>query len=349
MAQNHLFMLEFAVQELVITQANECAPPEYPLNAEFTFRSGVYVSIPEDDFGSVKDESLEDELMCPPKRLSQNNNPNKSGQCCLFALENPVKEDELLMIHVYKKRTERCKFLIGATELKVKEMFDNVMLKYNDANNNQISNGGSKRNSTKSNGSLKRLSAGQNEEEEEEAAPEADIVSGTKSATGTKTPPAPGTAPRPENSPSSEVSPRPTNGHIQDHARSLAEQRNGDNHKHVMPPKRDVPVSEVRKMGMPLYNLEGKGTGSMVVLIRLSCMGRTVCTSIPYPEQPQKMAAKRPVCEEDCRPGGANVCADTCLARRAPCGAGIEEVVCGEGSSRSSSSSSSSNSTKSKY
>ncbi|XP_055847126.1 uncharacterized protein LOC129912755 [Episyrphus balteatus] len=108
MAQNFLYMFEFVVDDLLITRPNMCAPEEYPTCCELTFRSHVFVSICDKEFGGCIDTA------------------RKSGKCCLFSLETPIMRTDRLQLHVFKKRTDQCKFLIGATEIPVHRMFDKV-------------------------------------------------------------------------------------------------------------------------------------------------------------------------------------------------------------------------------
>ncbi|XP_034105900.1 uncharacterized protein LOC117569020 [Drosophila albomicans] len=104
-----IFMLDFVIDDLLITRQNLCAPEEYPTCVEFTFRSSVFVSICDREYGSCVN----------PKQP-------KCCKCCIFALDSPVTDKDRLLIHVYKKRTMRCKFLIGLTELPMKPIFDRV-------------------------------------------------------------------------------------------------------------------------------------------------------------------------------------------------------------------------------
>ncbi|KAH8322672.1 hypothetical protein KR059_002814 [Drosophila kikkawai] len=108
-ARNFLYMLEFVVDDLLITRQNMCAPEEYPTCTEITFRSSVYVNICDREVGTCV-----------------NPNSPKCGKCALFTLESPITNKDKLQVHVYKKRTESCKFLIGLTEVAVKPIFDRV-------------------------------------------------------------------------------------------------------------------------------------------------------------------------------------------------------------------------------
>ncbi|XP_023169981.2 uncharacterized protein LOC111598796 [Drosophila hydei] len=104
-----IYMLEFVIDDLLITRQNLCAPEEYPTCVEITFRSTVFVSICDREYGACVN----------PKAP-------KCCKCCIFALEAPVTDKDRLLIHVYKKKTSRCKFLIGLTELPMKPIFDRV-------------------------------------------------------------------------------------------------------------------------------------------------------------------------------------------------------------------------------
>ncbi|EDW69392.1 uncharacterized protein [Drosophila virilis] len=104
-----IYMLEFVVDDLLITRQNLCAPEEYPTCVEITFRSSVFLNICDREYGTCVN----------PKQP-------KCGKCCIFALESPITDKDRLLIHVYKKRTNRCKFLIGLTELPMKPIFDRV-------------------------------------------------------------------------------------------------------------------------------------------------------------------------------------------------------------------------------
>ncbi|KAM8709618.1 hypothetical protein ACLKA7_016431 [Drosophila subpalustris] len=104
-----IYMFEFVVDDLLITKQNLCAPEEYPTCVEITFRSSVFVSVCDREYGSCVNPCQ-----------------SKCGKCCIFALESPVTDKDRLLIHVYKKRTNRCKFLIGLTELPMKPIFDRV-------------------------------------------------------------------------------------------------------------------------------------------------------------------------------------------------------------------------------
>ncbi|XP_017030932.1 transcriptional cofactor Bfc [Drosophila kikkawai] len=105
---NILWMMEFVVDDLLITRQNKCAPEEYPTCVEITFRSSVYVSVCDREYGSCVNP------------LSP-----KCGKCVVFTLDSPVKEEDKLFIHVYKKRSN-CKYLLGMTEMKAKPIFDRV-------------------------------------------------------------------------------------------------------------------------------------------------------------------------------------------------------------------------------
>ncbi|CAD7002432.1 uncharacterized protein LOC101454626 [Ceratitis capitata] len=119
MAQNFLYMFEFVVDDLLITRPNHCAPEEYPTCCEISFRSSVFVSICDREFGQCVDT-------CAPK----------CGKCCLFSLESPVTDKDRLLIHIYKKKTDKCKFLVGATDIPIKPLFDKVTESFNIENPN---------------------------------------------------------------------------------------------------------------------------------------------------------------------------------------------------------------------
>lgn len=119
MAQNFLYMFEFVVDDLLITRPNHCAPEEYPTCCEISFRSSVFVSICDREFGGCIDTSAP-----------------KCGKCCLFSLESPVADKDRLLIHIYKKKTEKCKFLVGATDIAIKPLFDKVTESFNIENPN---------------------------------------------------------------------------------------------------------------------------------------------------------------------------------------------------------------------
>ncbi|EDV96012.1 GH15443 [Drosophila grimshawi] len=104
-----IYMFEFVIDDLLITKQNLCAPEEYPTCVEITFRSNVFLSICDREFGTCVN----------PKQC-------KCGKCVIFALDSPITDKDRLLIHVYKKKTNRCKFLIGLTELPMKPIFDRV-------------------------------------------------------------------------------------------------------------------------------------------------------------------------------------------------------------------------------
>ncbi|KAH8415622.1 hypothetical protein KR222_006731 [Zaprionus bogoriensis] len=112
-----IYMFEFIVDDLIITHQNYCAPNEYPTAVEFSFRNNVYVNITDKDLGSYLE----------PLR------PMYGKRCC-FVLQSPVTEDDRVLIHVYKKQTNRCKFLVGLTEVSVKSLFDCVNRKFQNEN-----------------------------------------------------------------------------------------------------------------------------------------------------------------------------------------------------------------------
>ena len=119
MAQNFLYLFEFVVDDLFITRPNLCAPEEFPTCCEVSFRNSVFVSICDREFGQCLDP-------CMPK----------CGKCCLFSLESPITDTDKLLIHVYKKKTDKCKFLLGCTDLPIKGLFDKVMENFNIENPN---------------------------------------------------------------------------------------------------------------------------------------------------------------------------------------------------------------------
>lgn len=109
LANSLIYMFEFVIDDLVIVKQNLCAPEEYPTCVELSFRSNVFISICDRQFGS-----------CVHPRQP------KCGKCCIFALDTPIQDKDVLMIHVYKKKTQRCKFLIGTTTMPLKAIFDRV-------------------------------------------------------------------------------------------------------------------------------------------------------------------------------------------------------------------------------
>lgn len=119
MAQNFLYMFEFVVDDLLVTRPNYCAPDEYPTCCEVSFRNSVFVSICDREFGHCVDPSAP-----------------KCGKCCLFSLESPIQDSDRLMIHIYKKKTDKCKFLIGCTDMPIRGLFDKVMENFNIENPN---------------------------------------------------------------------------------------------------------------------------------------------------------------------------------------------------------------------
>ncbi|XP_005188523.2 uncharacterized protein LOC101893663 [Musca domestica] len=110
MAQNFLYMFEFVVDDLLVTRPNYCAPEEYPTCCEVSFRNSVFVSICDREYGHCVDPSA-----------------TKCGKCCLFSLESPIQDADRLMFHVYKKKTDKCKFLIGCSDMPIRGLFDKVM------------------------------------------------------------------------------------------------------------------------------------------------------------------------------------------------------------------------------
>ncbi|KAL7734725.1 hypothetical protein ACLKA6_011014 [Drosophila palustris] len=114
-----IYMFEFVVDDLVITHNNYCAPEEYPICVEICFRNSVYVSICDRDYGNRENPSRP-----------------KSGKRCIFALESPVTKDDRLLVYVYKKRSNCCKFLVGLMEVKIKYLFDRVKKSFDMGNFN---------------------------------------------------------------------------------------------------------------------------------------------------------------------------------------------------------------------
>lgn len=109
LANSLIYMMEFVIDDLVIVRQNLCAPEEYPTCVEISFRSNVFLNICDRDFGS-----------CVNPRQP------KCGKCCIFALDTPVTDKDRLMLHVYKKKTSRCKFLIGMTSMPLQPIFARV-------------------------------------------------------------------------------------------------------------------------------------------------------------------------------------------------------------------------------
>lgn len=122
LADNFLYMLEFVVDDLLITRPNLCAPEEYPTCTEITFRS-VFLNIRDRENGSCVNPCS-----------------SKCGKCTLFTLDSPITDEDVMHIHVYKKRTESCKFLLGLTELPMKPIFDRVKKEFYSQNINWESN-----------------------------------------------------------------------------------------------------------------------------------------------------------------------------------------------------------------
>ncbi|XP_017063432.1 uncharacterized protein LOC108102782 [Drosophila eugracilis] len=108
LAKNFMYMLELVVDDLLITRPNDCAPEEYPTCTEITFRS-VFLNIVDREYGTCVDPCSQ-----------------KCGKCALFTLNSPITNQDVMHIHVYKKRSENCKFLLGLTELPMKPIFDRV-------------------------------------------------------------------------------------------------------------------------------------------------------------------------------------------------------------------------------
>ncbi|XP_060654113.1 uncharacterized protein LOC132789839 [Drosophila nasuta] len=104
-----IYMFEFVIDDLVITLQNYCAPDEYPICVEISFRNCVYVIVCDRDSGNCVDP-------CRPK----------TGKRCLFPLTSPVTEEDRLHIHVYKRRSNCCKFLLGLSEISIHTLFKRV-------------------------------------------------------------------------------------------------------------------------------------------------------------------------------------------------------------------------------
>uniref|UniRef100_A0A1B0AL21 Transcriptional cofactor Bfc domain-containing protein n=1 Tax=Glossina palpalis gambiensis TaxID=67801 RepID=A0A1B0AL21_9MUSC len=114
MAQNFLYMFEVVVDDLLVTRPNYCAPEEYPTCCEVSFRNSVFLSICDRGFGECVDPTAP-----------------KCGKCCLFSLDAPINDTDKLLIHIYKKKTNKCKFLVGCTDMPIKGLFDKVMESFN--------------------------------------------------------------------------------------------------------------------------------------------------------------------------------------------------------------------------
>ncbi|XP_055382475.1 uncharacterized protein LOC129612740 [Condylostylus longicornis] len=182
MDQNFLYMFEFVIDDLLITHPNECAPEEYPTCVELTFRSSVFVQICDRDFGGC--------ITTDPEH-----NSSKGGKCCLFGLDSQINDNDKLHIHVYKKKIEKCKFLLGITEIPLKNIFDRV-----------------------------------------------------------------------------------TNEFIQNNP--ILEKKSINNE--IIKQEEYCPSSEIEKKLLSLFDLQGKQTGNMVIIIRLSCMGPTIVSPFPF-------------------------------------------------------------------
>lgn len=119
MAQNFLYMFEIVVDDLLVTRPNYCAPEEYPTCCEVSFRNSVFLSICDREFGQCVDP-----------------NAPKCGKCCLFSLDAPISDSDKLLVHIYKKKTSKCKFLVGCTDMPIKGLFEKVMESFNIENPN---------------------------------------------------------------------------------------------------------------------------------------------------------------------------------------------------------------------
>ncbi|XP_016993191.3 transcriptional cofactor Bfc [Drosophila takahashii] len=118
LSDNFLYMLEFVIDDLLITRPNLCAPEEYPTCTEITFRS-IFLNIRDRENGECVNP-------CSPK----------CGKCTLFTLDSPITDEDVMHIQVYKKRTEDCKFLLGLAELPMKPIFDRVKKEFDFRNIN---------------------------------------------------------------------------------------------------------------------------------------------------------------------------------------------------------------------
>ncbi|XP_017487351.1 PREDICTED: uncharacterized protein LOC108375719 [Rhagoletis zephyria] len=201
MAQNFLYMFEFVVDDLLITRPNHCAPEEFPTCCEICFRSSVFVSICDREFGQCVD-------ICAPK----------CGKCCLFSLESPVTEKDRLIIHIYKKKTDKCKFLVGATDIPIKPLFDKVTESFNIENPNWM----------------------------EQLAKHTARMPYPKTSSKTT---------------------------VVDN--DCDEDSSGR-------PEQMCPTSELTKRLLPLFNMQHKQTGNLVLIMRLVCNGPTIVSSFPF-------------------------------------------------------------------
>lgn len=261
--EHYLYTIEFLVQNLTITKGNICAPQSYPVNAEFKFRRGLFVSIPQSDFGAVVDKTN------PPRssqvsgyyddyEYSNDRNNRKSGRCCAFTLDRPLDSNEALDIRVYKKKSDKCKFLIGMAELPLSNQFQELMDKFFALNKGQFYN------------TLKQRHRD---------------VAGSPA---TPYPPS-GTPKHPEyGSTEAEVEERRTKKLPDENEATFKPEDGQDSfgiHTDPNPIQPDKQANVVFKASIQLRNNRGEGSAFMVVLIRLACMGRTVCTEIPFPKK----------------------------------------------------------------
>ncbi|XP_020801470.1 uncharacterized protein LOC110178625 [Drosophila serrata] len=106
---NLFWMMEFVVDDMLITRQNKCAPEEYPTCVEITFRSSIYLCVCDREYGSCV-----------------NPTSPQVGKCVMFTLDSPVTDEDKLYIHVYKKRSGNCKYLLGMAEMQAKPIFDRV-------------------------------------------------------------------------------------------------------------------------------------------------------------------------------------------------------------------------------
>uniref|UniRef100_A0A1B0G0X9 Transcriptional cofactor Bfc domain-containing protein n=1 Tax=Glossina morsitans morsitans TaxID=37546 RepID=A0A1B0G0X9_GLOMM len=82
-------------------------------------RNSVFLSICDREFGQCVDPTAP-----------------KCGKCCLFSLDAPVSDADKMLVHIYKKKTNKCKFLVGCTDMPIKGLFDKVMENFNVENPN---------------------------------------------------------------------------------------------------------------------------------------------------------------------------------------------------------------------
>lgn len=185
MSQNFLYALECLVEHISITRPNECAPEEYPTCVEISFRSNIFLSVCETNL--------------------ENKNRIKSGKSCLFALDKPVTNNDKLEISLFKKKIEKCKFLIGSTDIAIKSMFDKVIENFKKINSKIIDN----------------------------------------------------------------------NAISKDNKKQTDQESSG-----FVKGKEDfIPASEVIKRLLPLFDAKGRQSGSIIIFLRLSCIGPIVTST----------------------------------------------------------------------